>query len=158
MDYYFEVFVKWLFLALWTTFHWHFKDNFLKYSKKSLASKTLLQIINYKSNISINFWTSTRVKIGRTKTSYFTWQFLSLTLIKIDSLGNSLVSSSVIKFKQAAKKKARMQGEHNRTTSLRRIITTRISHNSQAIVSMNKGSQPTSSVTLPCFLSKASVV
>ena len=158
MHYYFEVFVKWLFLALWTTFHWHFKDNFLKYSKKSLASKTLLRIINYESNISINFWTSTRVKIGRTKTSYFTWQFLLLTSIKIDSLGNSPVSSSVIKFKQAAKKKARMQGEHIKTTSLRRIIKTRISHNSQAIVSMNKGSQPTSSVTLPCFLTKASVV
>ena len=51
-----------------------------------------------------------------------------------------------------------MQGEQIKTTSLRRIITTRISHNSQAIVSMNKGSQPTSSVTLPYFLTKASVV
>ena len=48
-----------------------------------------------------------------------------------------------------------MQGEHNRTTSLRRIIIARISHNSQAIVSMNKRSQPTFSVTLPYFPTKS---
>ena len=50
-----------------------------------------------------------------------------------------------------------MQGEHNRTTSLRRMVT-KVKHNSQAIVSMNKGSQPTSNVTLPYFRTKASVV
>ena len=50
-----------------------------------------------------------------------------------------------------------MQGEHIKTTSLRRLVT-KVKHNSQAIVSMNNGSEPTSSVTLPCFLTKASVV
>ena len=133
------------------TFHWHFKDNFLKYSKKSLASKTLLRIINYESNI---FDKSTPVKIGRTK--------LYLTILATDfnknrqpwKLSRFFFSNKI----QASCKKESKNGEHNRTTSLRRIITTRISHNSQAIVSMNKGSQPTSSVTLPCFLTKASVV
>ena len=47
-----------------------------------------------------------------------------------------------------------MQGEHIKTTSLRRLVT-KVKHNSQAIVSMNNGSEPTSSVILPCFLTKS---
>ena len=50
-----------------------------------------------------------------------------------------------------------MQGEHIKTTSLRRLVT-KVKHNSQAIVSMNNGSEPTSSVILCVFLPKASVV
>ena len=47
-----------------------------------------------------------------------------------------------------------MQGEHIKTTSLRRMVT-KVKHNSQAIVSMNNGSEPTSSVILPCLLTKS---
>ena len=47
-----------------------------------------------------------------------------------------------------------MQGEHIKTTSLRRLVT-KVKHNSQAIVSMNNGSEPTSSVILPCLLTKS---
>ena len=48
-----------------------------------------------------------------------------------------------------------MQGEHNRTTSLKRMITVRIKHNSQRIVPINNGSQPTSKVILLDFLTKS---
>ena len=62
-----------------------------------------------------------------------------LTILVIDltrqSLGNFLsFLSSVLKFKQPAKKKARMDGEQNIITSLRRVIITRINRNSQHIV------------------------
>ena len=79
-----------------------------------------------------------------------------LTLTKRERLGKFLsFLPSTMKFKQPAKKKkARMQGEHIKTTSLRRLVT-KVKHNSQAIVSMNNGSEPTSSVTLPCLLTKS---
>lgn len=52
-----------------------------------------------------------------------------------------------MKSMQPAKKKVtRMQGEQNRTTSLKRVMTVRSKHNSQRIVPINNGSQPTSKV------------
>ena len=42
--------------------------------------------------------------------------------------------SSIVKFKQPAKKKTRMDGEHNRITGFRRVIITRINRNAQPIV------------------------
>ena len=48
-----------------------------------------------------------------------------------------------------------MQGEQNRTTSLKRVMTVRIKHNSQRIVPINNGSQPTSKVILLDFLTKS---
>ena len=58
----------------------------------------------------------------------------------------------------AEKKITRKQGEQNRTTSLKRVMTVRIKHNSQRIVPINNGSEPTSKVILLDFLPKASVV
>ena len=58
----------------------------------------------------------------------------------------SFLSSRMKSMQPAKKKVTRMQGEQNRTTSLKRVMTVRSKHNSQRIVPINNGSQPTSKV------------
>ena len=60
-----------------------------------------------------------------------------------------------MEFKQPANKQARTQDEHNRAKTLSRVIAITIKHNWQAIVSNNNGSEPISSVILPCSFTKS---
>ena len=99
--------------------------------------------------------TTLTAKIGRINFLLYLTIFVIGFNKKRETWKVSLVSSFNNEIQTTCKKKkARMQGEHIKTTSLRRMVT-KVKHNSQAIVSMNNGSEPTSSVILPCLLTKS---
>ena len=98
--------------------------------------------------------TTLTAKIGRTNFLLYWTIFVIDFNKKRETWKVSLVSSFNNEIQTTCKKKnARMQGEHIKTTSLRRLVT-KVKHNSQVIVSMNNGSEPTSSVIL-CLLTKS---
>ena len=132
----------------------------LKSQKKMLFTYTLTVLYRHnfyhslssKVTLEINLTSTFAAKIGP-KYSFLLYSKIIFIALNID-WDFHIFLSSIMKFKQPAKKKKECK-VNTIATSLRRMIAVRIKHKSTPIVSVNNGTQSTSSVILLDFLTKS---